>query len=77
MKWVLEEGGARITEMDNYGSTALLLAANNINGNFPACQWLLEHGGADIAEAKDAGKTVWTMLVYSAFSVHLADEAVV
>jgi ankyrin repeat protein len=66
LKWLLKEGGARITERGHEGNTALLMAT--LNGNFTTCQWLLEHGGADIAEAADNGQTVWMML---ASSMHL------
>jgi ankyrin repeat protein len=38
LKWLLEEGGARISERDPQGYSAHLLAANN--GRIAACQWL-------------------------------------
>jgi ankyrin repeat protein len=59
--WLLAEGGAKITERDDIGFSALMLAA--LFGNFTTCQWLLEHGGADIAEVNDEGKDVWWMLL--------------
>jgi hypothetical protein len=60
MKWLLEEGGARITERNHRGYTALHQAA--LSGDFTACKWLLEHGGADIAEANYRGITIWEIL---------------
>jgi hypothetical protein len=74
LKWLLKEGGARITERDHEGYTALLLGT--MKGNFTVCQWLLEHGGANIAETADNGRTVWTMLGSHLFeaNVHIADD---
>jgi hypothetical protein len=76
LKWLLEEGGARITERNHDCYSALLLAA--ACGSFTTCQWLLEHGGADIAEVTNAGETVWGLLAdrldYEAH-MHPADEA--
>jgi ankyrin repeat protein len=77
LTWWLKEGGARVTETNHYGNTALLMAANSIHGinNTTTCQWLLEHGGVDIAEANDAGETIWTMLANHLTSRwHIADE---
>jgi ankyrin repeat protein len=62
LKWLLEKGGARITERKRDGESALLLAA--AYGRLSTCQWLLEHGGADIAEASNDGTGVWNMLVH-------------
>jgi hypothetical protein len=75
MIWLLEEGGARITERDHGGYSALHMAASN--GNLTACQWLLEHGGADIAEVTCTGKTVWSMIVnlLHLSSWHVFEEA--
>jgi hypothetical protein len=73
LKWLLEEGGARITDRDHKGYTALLLTT--LGGSFATCQWLLEDGGADIAEANDAGQTVWDSLE-SVCSFHPDDEEV-
>jgi hypothetical protein len=58
--WLLEEGGACITETDHEGYSVLLLAA--WSGKLATCQWLLEHGEADIAEVNNAGKTVWDLV---------------
>jgi ankyrin repeat protein len=61
--WLLEEGGARITDRTRRGSggsSALLLAA--MYGRMTTCRWLLEHGGADIAEVDTVGLGVWHML---------------
>jgi hypothetical protein len=61
------EGGASITETDNAGETALLLAACAHNGftkvEFypPMVQWLLEFGGAQITDTDNAGISVWTV----------------
>jgi hypothetical protein len=76
----LKKGGARITERDQQGNTALLLAAINRHSNwaldavgrkasFTTCQWLLNHGGADIADANDGGETIWTLLAEMAFKI--------
>jgi hypothetical protein len=74
LKWLLEEGGARITDRDGLGNTALIITAHsNTRGWNTMCQWLLEHGGADIAETNDAGRTVWTMLA-GAVAVHHEDS---
>jgi hypothetical protein len=52
------EGGANITETDNKGNTALLLAANG-----PCCppmvQWLLEYEGAQLTKNNE-NTSVWT-----------------
>jgi hypothetical protein len=75
LKWLLEEGGARITERNHEGYTALLKTA--LNGIYPACQWLLEHGGADIAEADHVGNVVWNMLARRFLTRwHLCDREV-
>jgi hypothetical protein len=60
IKWLLNEGGARITDRDHDGSSALLEAASC--GIIPTCQWFLEHGGADIADETYDGVTIWDMV---------------
>jgi ankyrin repeat protein len=72
LKWLLEEGGACITERDYHGNTALHLAATW--GNFTACQWLLEHGKADIAMANEAEQTVWPMLAGQLRFPHIVER---
>jgi hypothetical protein len=57
---MLADGGACITDVDQYGNPALLLAA--MFGRLATCQWMLEHGGADIAEANNVN-TVWNLLL--------------
>ena len=57
---LMREGGASITETDEFGSTALLRAA--MFGRVPTVAWLLEHGGADIADVAGAGITAWSLL---------------
>jgi hypothetical protein len=59
--WLLNEGGACITERDHVGNSTLLCAA--LSRRLPTCQWLLEHGGADIAEANFQGDTIWDLLI--------------
>jgi hypothetical protein len=58
--WLLEEGGANITDRDREGYSALLLSA--MCGKLTTCKWLLEHGGADITDRTNAGKDVWHKL---------------
>jgi hypothetical protein len=53
------EGGASITETDNKGNTALLLAAGT-NCSLTTVQWLLEYGGAQITDTNSELDTVWT-----------------
>jgi hypothetical protein len=58
-QWLLSAGEASITERDDSGFSALLLA---IYGH-PACaQWLLEEGGSSIEEMNTDGDTVWDRL---------------
>jgi hypothetical protein len=54
------EGGASISETDNEGNTALLLAAG-VNCYPTIIQWLLEYGGAQITDTDDEGDSVWTV----------------
>jgi hypothetical protein len=60
LKWLLEEGGARITERDSAGHSALFWAA--ASERLTTCQWLLEHGGADIMEVNHTGRNIWHLL---------------
>jgi hypothetical protein len=56
------EVGASITEADDDGNTALLLAAFGCNYSFPSVvQWLLEFGGAQITDINDDNMSVWTV----------------
>jgi ankyrin repeat protein len=48
IKLRLAENPERITEMDEYGSTVLLLAA--YSGNVETVMWLLREGDADIGD---------------------------
>jgi hypothetical protein len=57
---MLQEGGASIQDVANYGWTALLAAAGR--GKLATTQYLLEHGGADIGNTHSAGDTIWDML---------------
>jgi hypothetical protein len=60
VQWLLAAGGATITERDDKGNSALLMAA--YNGHVATAQWLLEKGGANIHETNAAGQTVWKCL---------------
>jgi hypothetical protein len=52
------EGGASISETDDEGNTALLLATREC---YPTIvQWLLEYGDAEITDTDNKGETVWT-----------------
>jgi ankyrin repeat protein len=63
IEWLPAEGGARISEVDALGFTALLLAANHLaSKNITTVQWLLEHGGSDITSTTPDGRTVWYLL---------------
>jgi hypothetical protein len=54
------EGGASITETDDAGNTALLLAATACEYQQTTVLWLLEHGGAQITDTNHEGESVWT-----------------
>jgi hypothetical protein len=55
------EGGASITEANDEGSTALLLAAGSGSHQGPrTVQWLLEYGGAAITDTNKQGSSVWS-----------------
>jgi hypothetical protein len=51
IKLMLGESPARITEVDDGGNTALILAAEH--GQLESVKWLLKEGGASIVEADD------------------------
>jgi hypothetical protein len=65
VEWLLAEGGANVSDVDDEGFTALLFAAENFftGENVKTIQWLLEHGGADITDTAPNGRTVWDLLV--------------
>ncbi len=52
---MLSEGGATITEKNNNGDTALIIAA--CKGHLETVQWLLTEGGATITEKNKDGDT--------------------
>jgi hypothetical protein len=60
VKWLLAEGGSKITEHALNGNSALLMASKK--GHLALTQWLLEEGGSDITETNNAGETVWDRL---------------
>jgi hypothetical protein len=53
------EGGASITETDEKGNTALLLAGCYCVSK--KVHWLLEYGGAQITDTNNEGYSVWIM----------------
>jgi hypothetical protein len=57
------EGGASISETDDLGNSALLLAGMS---DCPTrmVQWLLEHGGAQFTDTNNEGNSVWTVRRY-------------
>jgi hypothetical protein len=57
--WLIKEGGASLTEVDDDGNTALLCALPH---NLLVATWLLEHGGADMADVNNDGQTVWDFM---------------
>jgi hypothetical protein len=71
--WLLEEGGAFITDRDRDGYSALLLAA--LHGRLATCHWLLEHGGADITDRTISGEDVWDFFELHKVTVFLYDAA--
>ncbi|MBA2655517.1 MAG: ankyrin repeat domain-containing protein [Tatlockia sp.] len=67
VKWLLEKGGASITEQDDeFGLTALLWAA--LNGHLDVVQWLLLEGGASITERDNSNSTA---LLLAAMNGHI------
>ena len=56
------EGCASISETDDAGNTALLLAAATIGfvGKPSVVTWLLAHGGAQITDRDNQGSSVWS-----------------
>ena len=62
-----QAGGKAIEDTDQYGRTALLMAADS--GENPMAlytvQWLLTEGGSSITEADRHGMTVWHKLEYN------------
>jgi hypothetical protein len=62
VQWLLKTGGARISDVNCRGSTALTLAANR--GRRALVQWLLEEGGANITDGTFCGESesVWDKL---------------
>ena len=65
-RWLLTEGGARVTEADANGKTALLCAAQN--GHLDMVRWLLTEGGARVSETDRHGSTA---LMYATHKGHL------
>jgi hypothetical protein len=59
--WLVTFGGASVLEVDGYGYTALLCAADGATP-LPTVQWLLEHGGSNISDMLKDGRTVWHLL---------------
>jgi hypothetical protein len=57
--WLLDEGGAKVSEANSNGETALLLTL--LCGAYSTALWLLEHGGADLT-VTSAGDSVWSVL---------------
>jgi hypothetical protein len=57
----LSAGGASITERNDKGYSALLLAISR--RRVTTAQWLLEEGGASIEETTTAGHMVWSVLL--------------
>ena len=60
VQWLLIVGGASITERDDLGFSALLIAA--LDGRLRVLQWLLAEGGADIDAHTNEGITIWWLL---------------
>ena len=64
VQYLLEEGGASITECtQGIGVTALLCAVRK--GNLNTATYLLRQGGASITETDNDGDTVWYWFKYS------------
>ena len=59
--------GADVAQRDQFGFSALLLAAIGGPGHsqLPVIQWLLEEGGSSIIESghRYRGQTVWSLLM--------------
>jgi hypothetical protein len=68
-----EVGASDITETDNTGCTALLMAKEPV-----MVKWLLEYGGANIADVDNAGRSVWgtESFLSSTFYHHCTSEMV-
>jgi ankyrin repeat protein len=69
VQWLLREGGAKVTEKDGYGRTALLYAAKA--GHLEVVQWLLREGGAKVSEGGWWDNGIGTALVQAAGEGHL------
>jgi ankyrin repeat protein len=54
---VLADGGARITDADHVGNTALLHVANGYYDSLPMLKWLLKGGGACITDRDHQGNS--------------------
>ena len=67
VQYLVEEGGASITERDDDGMTVLLYAFRM--GNVNTATYLLRQGGACITETDDYGNTVWTWFTSSCGNV--------
>jgi hypothetical protein len=68
VKWLVQEFGAPVSEIDGFGYTALLHAAKSPymprDGQIiETVQWLLEYGGANVADMNSKGQTIWDLLL--------------
>jgi ankyrin repeat protein len=64
------EGGASMTEIDDQGSTALLLAAGDCC--LPSMvQWILEYEGAQFTDINNENSSVWSVTGYDGLSALL------
>jgi hypothetical protein len=64
VQYLLEEGGASITERTERGGFTALLKVVICN-HYKTATYLLRHGGASITDSDDDGRTVWNW-----FKVH-------
>ena len=60
VQWLLTEGGASIEEVNLYGRTALLGAAEC--RRLTTVQWLLAEGGANLNETNNDNENTWDAL---------------
>jgi ankyrin repeat protein len=69
VEWLLNIGGASISDVDCEGFTALLCTTKRLHyDNIVTVQWLLEYGGVDITDTTPNGKTVWGLLPLPGFA---------
>jgi hypothetical protein len=62
LKWLLREGGSQIRETNDFGNTALILAAQY--GRLETVEWLLKEGGSHIGEANHHSCTAMLHAAY-------------